>query len=124
MLKQVRKRYYRGRWSDFDQAQVKRENTKMDTDSLSDDVFEEDSMLNPKNFYQNTDTGLNISDSVFLDERTPSPTGYPNYRPPKEALQLYGLKAGQIHGDEGWQSYKIEEDNTFDDSVVHKVILF
>lgn len=93
----------------------------MDTDSLSDDVFEEDSMLNPKHFYQNTDTGLNVSDNVFLDERTPSPSGYPGYKPAREALQLYGLSTDAMHDDEGWKSFQIEEDKHFDDSIIHKV---
>lgn len=106
----------------------------MDTDSLSDDVFEEDGHPNPKYIYHNND-GLNINEPL-LEDRTPSPThGYPGYKPPKEALRMYaleteyfrekkeprGARASNGGTEDGWTSYQIEEDNAFDDSVVHKV---
>lgn len=100
----------------------------MDTDSLSDEVFEEDHP-NPKYVYHNND-GLDIHEPL-PDEQTPSPTGYPGYKPPKEALRLYALETDYFKGkkaqpeggdtEDGWRSYQIEEDNAFDDTVVHKV---
>lgn len=100
----------------------------MDTDSLSDDVFEEDGHPNPKFIYHKND-GLNINEAL-IDDRTPSPTGYPGYKPPKEALRLYALETdyfkekkatGREEGTDDWKSYKIDEDAAFDDTVVHKV---
>lgn len=76
-------------------------------DDLVDDVFEDD----PKNYYQNTDTGLNFNDSTFLDE-TPSPTTkHPAFR-----------NVNNSEFDDGWKSFKIEDDNEFDEKVLHKVI--
>lgn len=96
-----------------------------DTFDMSDDVFEESEA-------QTETTGgkkaLNVNE--WNDERTASPTGYPGYKPPKEALRMYALendyfqennerKTDEVDGD-GWSSYKIE-DNDFDESIVHKV---
>lgn len=97
----------------------------MDTDSLSDDVFEEDGQPNPKYVFHKND-GLNINEPVPDD----SPTGYPGYKPPREAVRMYAMCADYFKNkkevtkedvDDGWKSYKIEDDDAFDDSVVHKV---
>lgn len=85
-------------------------------DSMSDDVFEEPPAV------------LNIDqDEIML--RTPSPSGYPGYRPPVEALRLYALQADineestkiQDGDDDGWKSYKLEDENPFDENLLHKV---
>lgn len=81
---------------------------KMD-DELIDDVFEED----PKHYYQNTDTGLNYNDANFLDE--PSPTGK------HPAFRNIDLKSSSGIDDDGWKSFKIVDDNGFDESLLHKV---
>lgn len=79
---------------------------KMD-DDLVDDVFEDEY----KHYYQNTDTGLNCNEATFLDEQTPSPTvtGHPAYRVNSTATE------------DGWKSYKINDDTGFDENVLHKV---
>lgn len=99
--------------------------TMLDLDSLSDDVFEEDGHPNPNYIYHAND-GLNMNEP--LDDRTPTPThGYPGFKPHKDALRLYAFKDSRgsrgSNGttEDGWASYRIEEDTTFDESVVHKV---
>lgn len=87
---------------------------KMD-DDLVDDVFEED---DPKNYYQNVDTGLNINEAPFFDDQTPSPTSrHPAFRN-VAAKSNTGLSSDF---DDGWKSFKIVDDNGFDESVLHKV---
>lgn len=89
---------------------------KMD-DDLIDDVFEDESQFNPKHFYQNTDTGLNVNESAFLGDGTPSPTSsHPAFRD-------VNLKSnsGIVDFDDGWKSFKIEDDNDYDESMLHKV---
>lgn len=93
----------------------------MDVDNLSDDVFEEDGEINPKYVYHKND-GLNMNQPLPDD----SPTGYPGYKPPKEALRLYALKdkkngTDESDTDDGWRSFKIDEDERFDETVTHKV---
>lgn len=85
---------------------------KMD-DELIDDVFEDD----PKHYYQNTDTGLNFNEANFLDDVSPSPTGK------HPAFRNVDLKStsGINDFDDGWKSFKIEDDNEFDESLLHKV---
>lgn len=84
-------------------------------DDLVDDVFEED---DPAKYYQNTDTGLNINDTPFFDDVTPSPTSqHPAFRD-VAAKSNPGLSSDF---DDGWKSFKIEDDNGFDESVLHKV---
>lgn len=84
-------------------------------DELVDDVFEDE--YNPKHYYQNTDTGLNFNEGLFLDERTPSPTSaHPAFR----TVDLRGNSAAGE--DDGWKSFRIEDDNEFDESFLHKVI--
>ncbi len=93
-----------------------------DTFDMSDEVFEEADT-------QNTGKkALNVDE--WSDERTASPTGYPGYKPPKEALRMYALENDyfQVNNErknegediDGWKSYTIE-DNDFDESIVHKV---
>lgn len=70
------------------------------------------------------------------NHRTPSPSGYPGYKPPREALQMYAFdhdlseRASRYNDDEddyddyesGWKSYKYEDfEPPFDDTVNHKV---
>lgn len=93
-----------------------------DTFDMSDEVFEECDT-------QTVGKKALIVDGIS-DERTASPTGYPGYKPPKEALRMYALENDYFQernerkssGDDvdGWKSYKIE-DNDFDESIVHKV---
>lgn len=85
---------------------------KMD-EELVDDVFEDD-LYNPKNYYQNTNTGLSFSEATFLTEETPSPTGiHPGFRTTNTKLP---------NGDnDGWKSFKIDDDNEFDENTLHKV---
>lgn len=94
-------------------------------DNMSDDVFE---------------ASDNHKNALAIGEIDPltaaSPSGYPGYKPPKEALRMYAMEndyfteptkskvAQQNDGDEfdGWQSYKIDDgDNVFDENIVHKV---
>lgn len=79
-------------------------------DELIDDVFEEE-----RNYFQNTDTGLNVNEATFLDDHTPSPTD----RHP--AFRNVNLKSsGGV--DDGWNSFKIDDDNNgFDENLLHKV---
>lgn len=85
---------------------------KMD-EELVDDVFEDD-LYNPKNYYRNTNTGLSFSEATFLTEQTPSPTGiHPGFRTTNTKLP---------NGDnDGWKSFKIVDDNAFDENTLHKV---
>lgn len=52
-----------------------------DTFDMSDDVFEESVTQTAGN------KALNVDE--WNSDRTASPTGYPGYKPPKEALQMY-----------------------------------
>lgn len=83
-----------------------------DTFDMSDDVFEEPAAMNVGK------KALNV-DGFYDDERTASPTGYPGYKPPKEALRMYALE-NEENDTDGWKSYKIE-DSDFDETLVHKV---
>ncbi|KAG4077569.1 hypothetical protein HA402_002996 [Bradysia odoriphaga] len=87
-----------------------------DTFDMSDDVFEEPDTHNVGK------RALNVGE--FYDQRTASPTGYPGFKPPKEALRMYALEndGGEENHTDGWKSYKIE-DGDFDETVVHKTIL-
>lgn len=82
-------------------------------DELIDDVFED-----PKNFFHNTDTGLNVNESTFLDDQTPSPTGC------HPAFRNVNLKStsGVSELDDGWNSFKIDDGSEFDESMLHKVL--
>lgn len=61
-------------------------------DSMSDDVFEDDTTDIKSRLDYNHDDGLHIGPND-LDFRTPSPTGYPGFKPPREALRLYALQS-------------------------------
>ncbi|XP_055690460.1 ras-related protein Rab-37 isoform X3 [Lutzomyia longipalpis] len=87
-------------------------------DSLSDEVFEDETATRYK---INKNSNLDAAD---VDFRTSSPTGYPGYKPPAEALRMYGLENGIE--DDDWRSFKIEEDDNtkeFDENLTHKTIL-
>lgn len=82
---------------------------------LVDDVFEDGCLFNPQHYHQNTNTDLNINPGSFFDDQTPSPitTLHPGIK------QRHSVD--DADDDDGWKSYKIEENLKFDDSVTHKV---
>lgn len=83
-------------------------------DELVDDVFEDD-VYNPKHYYQNTNTDLSFTEATFLDEQTPSPTGiHPGF-------QTTNAKFVSNGDNDGWRSFKIDDDNEFDENTLHKV---
>lgn len=84
-------------------------------DELVDDVFEDGSLFNPKQYHQNTDTGLNLNEAGFFKNETPSPidANHPGFQ--------YRSSSGGTDLDDGWKSYKIEDDARYNDSIVHKV---
>lgn len=124
-------------------------------DSMSDEVFEEPAATerrateHAKIRHQHQQLAAAMAADVAaaqLLHKTPSPSGYPGYEPPREALQMYdnveeyfqpdrdGAAAVQRlaleatvdePGDgapeevDGWQSYQLED--TFDETIVHKV---
>lgn len=124
-------------------------------DSMSDEVFEDADITAARSTYHNgkskTTAQLGVHKALTeanADIRTPSPTGYPGFKPPKEALQMYAMENEYFQVDrdgaaavkkqqklneeiltneadeesnegDGWQSYHIED--TFDDSIIHKV---
>lgn len=118
-------------------------------DSMSDDVFEdpetqakreERSKHNDYNdyYFQPTSRALRVKEQE-KEHRTPSPSGYPGYKPPKEALQMYAVDSDNYYGDgeaedssvvpqynqdevdDGWKSYRIDDDDDVYDGIVHKV---
>lgn len=126
-------------------------------DSMSDEVFEDADLTTARTTYHNgkskaAASSLGVAkaraEAAAADLRTPSPTGYPGYKPPKEALQMYAFENEYFQVDrdgtdavrknhakaeaaetketdddcnagDGWQSYQIED--TFDESIIHKV---
>lgn len=90
-------------------------------DELIDDVFEDGGQFNPKHYYQNKNTDLNVTDAEFLNDQTPSPTT--STHPGFKSIRNGVISETEI--DDGWKSYKIDDDakdkTEFDDSVVHKV---
>lgn len=119
-------------------------------DSMSDDVFEE-SDVEKSNFIKKQSFGgnghvmaekaLSVTKpaKALVEQHTPSPTGYPGYKPPKEALRMYAYEneyfeeSNDSHptntsnavddndAGDGWKSFHIEEDSSFDENVIHKV---
>lgn len=119
-------------------------------DSMSDDVFEE-SDVEKSNFINKSACGGNghiasealsvkTSAKALAEQHTPSPTGYPGYKPPKEALRMYAYENEYFEDSQeltqpdtvrnpvndkddgdGWKSYTIEEDSSFDENIIHKV---
>lgn len=108
-------------------------------DSMSDDVFEETDI---EEIIENKGAAALdvLKNSKIINkitiERTPSPSGYPGYKPSKEALRFYDVDSEHINvetddgdqnlnnfekNEDGWQSYKIEEDINFDENFAHKV---
>lgn len=127
-------------------------------DSMSDEVFEDADVTVSRSTYHNGKSktaALGLSKALAeatADVRTPSPTGYPGFKPPKEALQMYAYETEYFQVDrdgaaairkqqqqhiessiapneadeesnegDGWQSYRIED--SFDDSIIHKVCI-
>lgn len=119
-----------------------------DASSMSDDVFEdpeatqrrveearrrkeqEYSLYRGSGYYGD---GA-LASSEYCRSQVPTTTGYPGYRPPREALQMYALEdAGYTieDYDDGWRSYHYDEvgmyqqpvhhQPPFDDTVNHKV---
>lgn len=83
-------------------------------DELVDEVFEDCNLFNPKHFHQNTNTGLNMNEATFLDEQTPSPitTLHPGFKQ-RSSVEEPGV-------DDGWRSYKIDDEHTFNNAITHK----
>uniref|UniRef100_A0A1B0B5L3 Ras-related protein Rab-26 n=1 Tax=Glossina palpalis gambiensis TaxID=67801 RepID=A0A1B0B5L3_9MUSC len=121
-----------------------------DASSMSDDVFEDAETTQKRleesrkyNFHTNNDLGQTRGTVYYGDGavasteycRSHSPSGYPGYRPPREALQLYALEDAVYtvdDYDDGWRSYHYDEVGMqpapmhlqpFDDTVNHKTIL-
>ncbi|XP_067645021.1 ras-related protein Rab-26 isoform X2 [Eurosta solidaginis] len=122
-----------------------------DASSMSDDVFEDPETTQRRfeeTVHYRTDfsggsigggvggSGLNTSVSVSCNNAYS--TGYPGYRPPVKALQIYALEDAVFHdvGDDdkyedGWRSYRYDEvgmynqpqQQPFDDTINHKTIL-
>lgn len=120
-------------------------------DSMSDDVFEA-SDEEKSNFVNKQINGSGRGGAKALTvaaktavEQTPSPTGYPGYKPPPEALRMYAYDDEYFHpadneitkrkdvsskntdkkddsdNGDGWKSYTIEDDSGFDENIIHKV---
>lgn len=122
-------------------------------DSMSDDVFEA-SDEEKSNFVNKQMNGsgrggvgkkaLTVAAKTAV-EHTPSPTGYPGYKPPAEALRMYAYDDEYFHptdnetskrkdvsnrkiekkddsdNGDGWKSYTLEDDSGFDENIIHKV---
>lgn len=122
-------------------------------DSMSDDVFEasDEEKSNFVNKHMNGSgrggagtKALTVAAKTDV-EHTPSPTGYPGYKPPPEALRMYAYDDEYFHptdneitkrkdapsrtsdkkddsdNGDGWKSYTIEDDSGFDENIIHKV---
>ncbi|XP_017844414.1 ras-related protein Rab-26 isoform X3 [Drosophila busckii] len=131
-----------------------------DASSMSDDVFEDaettqarieelrrrpfgDGCYNPPAAPVSHQQSFGSSSHHYHDESIMAPvqrtaTGYPGYRPSREAMQLYAYGTGDYEEDEyddGWRSYRYDEVDMhqqpshthnvqpFDDTVNHKTIL-
>ncbi|XP_013110677.2 ras-related protein Rab-26 isoform X1 [Stomoxys calcitrans] len=127
-----------------------------DASSMSDDVFEDPETTQrrveeTRRRKQEQELSLSrgsgyygdgaLASSEYCRSQAPpaaatTTTGYPGYRPPREALQLYALEdAGYTieDYDDGWRSYHYDEvgmyqppvhhQPPFDDTVNHKTIL-
>ncbi|XP_028901887.2 ras-related protein Rab-26-like [Zeugodacus cucurbitae] len=123
-----------------------------DASSMSDDVFEDpetqqrrlEETARYRANYTTGSSGLGgggssgIGSSLGGSSSNAFSTGYPGYRPPVKALQMYALEDAVFHGDgnedeyeDGWRSYRYDEvgmysqppQPPFDDTVNHKTIL-
>lgn len=123
-----------------------------DASSMSDDVFEDpettqrrlEETARYRANYATSGSGLGgggssgIGSSLGGSSSNAFSTGYPGYRPPVKALQMYALEDAVFHGDgdddeyeDGWRSYRYEEvgmycqppQPPFDDTINHKVLL-
>lgn len=120
-----------------------------DASSMSDDVFEDPETTQRRveearrrkeqeqEQYSYTRGSGYYGDGALASSeycRSQAPSGYPGYRPPREALQMYALEdAGYTieDYDDGWRSYHYDEvgmfqqpvhhQPPFDDTVNHKV---
>ncbi|XP_039963245.1 ras-related protein Rab-26 isoform X3 [Bactrocera neohumeralis] len=123
-----------------------------DASSMSDDVFEDpettqrrlEETARYRANYATSGSGFGgggssgIGSSLGGSSSNAYSTGYPGYRPPVKALQMYALEDAVFHGDgeddeyeDGWRSYRYDEvgmycqppQPPFDDTVNHKTIL-
>lgn len=121
-----------------------------DASSMSDEVFEDPEATQRRveesrrrKDYGSSEYSLTRGSGYYGDGaiasseycRSHTPSGYPGYRPPREALQMYALEdAGYTIDDydDGWRSYHYDEVGMpshlshqhvppFDDTVNHKV---
>lgn len=116
-----------------------------DASTYSDDVFEDQAETEKRieqkrqaelAQYYNYPSALKSRLHYEEEHRAPSPSGYPGYKPPREALQLYGMdpdveyeRRNRDYYDEyedGWRSYQYDDDENecsrlFDPTISHKV---
>lgn len=118
--------------------------TTDDASTYSDDVFEDQAETEKRielkrqaelAQYYNYPSALNSRLNYEEDYRAPSPSGYPGYKPSREALQFYALDPDVEYDrrnrdyddyDDGWRSYKYEDDECsrfFDPTISHKVCI-
>ncbi|XP_053953042.1 ras-related protein Rab-26 isoform X3 [Anastrepha ludens] len=118
-----------------------------DASSMSDDVFEdpettqrrlEETIRHRVDFGASGGGSSGLGSSIGGSSSKACSTGYPGYRPPVKALQMYALEDAVFHEDidqgeyeDGWRSYRYDEvgmytqppQQPFDDTVNHKTIL-
>ncbi|XP_036336106.1 uncharacterized protein LOC118746358 [Rhagoletis pomonella] len=118
-----------------------------DASSMSDDVFEdpettqrrlEETVRHRVDFSGSGGGSSGLGSSIGGSSGKACSTGYPGYRPPVKALQMYALEDAVFHDDayedeyeDGWRSYRYDEvgmynqpqQQPFDDTVNHKTIL-
>ncbi|XP_054735064.1 ras-related protein Rab-26 isoform X2 [Anastrepha obliqua] len=118
-----------------------------DASSMSDDVFEdpettqrrlEETVRHRVDFGASGGGSSGLGSSIGGSSSKACSTGYPGYRPPVKALQMYALEDAVFHEDidqgeyeDGWRSYRYDEvgmytqppQQPFDDTVNHKTIL-
>lgn len=129
-------------------------------DSMSDEVFEDADTTAARSTYHNGKSKTVILGvpkalaEASADVRTPSPTGYPGFKPPKEALQMYAFETEYFQVDrDGAEAVKKQQlqreeslnaqnesadvesnegdgwqsyriEDTFDDNIIHKVCIW
>lgn len=115
-----------------------------DASTYSDDVFE-DQAETEKRIEQKRQAELAqyykypsaLNSRLHYEEdhhRAPSPSGYPGYKPPREALQFYALdpdveyerRNRDYYDEDGWRSYQYDDQENecsrlFDPTISHKV---
>lgn len=85
------------------------------SNEMVDDVFEDGCLFNPQHYHQNTNTDLNVEPGTIFDDQTPSPI----ISLPSGIKERNGVD--DADADDGWKSYRIEENPKFEDSIIHKV---